>query len=88
LNDSVFDEAYWYGTINQATCKSTLLLFDNFRYCIWIFKNRRTTPTLTDLKNMINGLLSGIFDRRPHILREFLAVPHLNHFALNFQARG
>jgi hypothetical protein len=37
---------------------------------------------------MIDGLLSGIFARRPYMLREFLAIPHLNHFALNFQAAG
>jgi hypothetical protein len=37
---------------------------------------------------MIDGLLSGIFARRPYMIREFLAIPHLNHFALNFQAAG
>ncbi len=87
-NDTSFEESYWYGTINQATCKATLLLFDCFRYCIWNFKNRKTAPTLTNLKNMIDGLLSGIFVRRPYLLREFLAIPHLNYLALNLQVAG
>ncbi len=87
-NDTCFDDSYWYGTINQATCKATLLLFDCFRYCIWNFKNRKTAPTLTNLKNMIDGLLSGIFVRRPYMLREFLAIPHLNYLALNLQVAG
>jgi hypothetical protein len=87
-NDTSFDESYWYGTINQATCKATLLLFDCFRYCIWNFKNRKTVPTLSNLQNMMDGLLSGIFARRPHMLRDFLAIPHLNYLAHNLQVAG
>ncbi len=88
LNDTGFEDSYWYGTINQVMCKSTLLLFDCFIYCIWTFKTRKTAPTLVNLKSMIDGLLSGIFARRPHMLREFVAIPHLNYLALNLQVAG
>jgi hypothetical protein len=37
---------------------------------------------------MIDGLLSGIFARRPHMLREFVSIPHLNYLALNLQVAG
>jgi hypothetical protein len=37
---------------------------------------------------MIDGLLSGIFARRPYMLREFVAIPHLNYLALNLQVAG
>ncbi len=83
-----FEETYWYGSIDQATCKSTLLLFDCFRYCIWNFKNKKNVPTVSNLNNMIDGILSGIFTRRPHLLRDFFAIPHLNYFARNLQAAG
>jgi hypothetical protein len=88
LDTSSLDEAYWYGSINQATCKPSLLLFDCFRYGIWHFKNRKKFPTVADVNMLINGLLSGLFAKRPHFLQSFLNVSHLTHFANILQARG
>jgi hypothetical protein len=88
LDTSSLDEAYWYGTINQATCKPSLLLFDFFRYGKRHFKNRKKVPTVADVNMLINGLLSGLFAKRPHFLQFFLNVPHLTHFANILQARG
>ncbi len=87
-DNTVFEESYWYGTINQATCKPTLLLFDCFRYCIWNFKSRKKVPTLASLNDMIHGIISSIFTRRPHLLRDFNTMPHLNYFVQNLQAAG
>jgi hypothetical protein len=86
--NTVFEESYWYGTINQATCKPTLLLFDCFRYCVWNFKNMRKIPTVASLNNMIEGILVSIFARRPNIMRDFISAPHLNYFAQSLQAAG
>jgi hypothetical protein len=88
VTTSSFDEAYWYGSINQSTCKPSLLLFDCFRYGIWHFKNRKKIPTLTDMNMLVTGILSGYFAKRPHFLDTFLNVPHLTYYANTFQARG
>jgi hypothetical protein len=85
---STFDKAYWYGTIDQSTCKPSLLLFDCFRYGIWHFKSKKKIPTLTDMNMLVNGMLSGYFVKRPHSLGTFLNVPHLTYYANTFQARG
>jgi hypothetical protein len=85
---SSFDEAYWYGTIDQSTCKPSLLLFNCFRYGIWHFKSKKKIPTLTDMNMLVNGILSGYFAKRPHSLETFLNVPHLTYYANTFQARG
>jgi hypothetical protein len=87
-DNTVFEETYWYGTINHATCKPTLLLFDCFRYCVWNFKNMKKIPTVANLNYTIEGILGSIFARRPNILREFTNTPHLNFFAQNLRAAG
>jgi hypothetical protein len=32
-SENSFEEFYWYGTINHATCKPSLLVFDIFQLC-------------------------------------------------------
>jgi hypothetical protein len=87
-NTSTFDETYWYGLINHEVNKSTLLLFDAIRYCIWHFKVRKIVPDTVRFDRVINGLLEDIFSRKPCLLVSFLATPHLTFFASSFQARG
>jgi hypothetical protein len=42
LNETIFNQLYWYGQNGDALEKETLLFFDCFRFTIWKFKMRKT----------------------------------------------
>jgi hypothetical protein len=48
----------------------------------------RKIPTVAYLNYTIEGILVGIFARRPDIMRDFINAPHLNFFAQDIRAAG
>jgi hypothetical protein len=72
-----FDDYYWYGTIDQYTCKSSLLIFDTFRYCIWITKNRHRVPRLDSICELFRNIFGAILDRRPGFIPIIMNLPHI-----------
>jgi hypothetical protein len=80
-----FNNLFWYGTINQTTCKASLLVFHLFRYCMWNFKRRRKVPKLTDLVEMFSCIFNGIIKRRPNMFALITSPPYLTNI---LQATG
>jgi hypothetical protein len=76
-SENSFDEFFWYGTINHATCKPTLLVFDIFRYCIWVSKLRRSVPRNHVIQVMFSDILGGILNRRRGLFQVFSGIPHI-----------
>jgi hypothetical protein len=72
-----FDDYYWYGTIDQYTCKSSLLIFDIFRYCIWITKNHHRVPRLDSICELFGNIFGAILDRRPGFIPIITNLPHI-----------
>ncbi len=76
-SENSFDEFFWYGTINHATCKPSLLVFDIFRYCIWISKLRRNIPRNVTIQNMFCDILGGILNRKRGLFQVISGIPHI-----------
>jgi hypothetical protein len=84
-SENTFDEFFWYGTINHATCQPTLLIFDIFRYCIWTSKLRGKVPRPVTIHSMFRDILSGILNRKRGL---FQAISGLQHIAGTLRAIG
>ncbi len=76
-SENSFDEFFWYGTINHATCKPSLLIFDIFRYCIWTSKLRCKVPRNVTIHNMFGDILSGILNRKRGLFQVISGLPHI-----------
>jgi hypothetical protein len=76
-SENSFDEFFWYGTINHATCKPSLLIFDIFRYCIWVSKLRCKIPRNVTIHNMFGDILRGILNRKRGLFQVISGLPHI-----------
>jgi hypothetical protein len=85
ITDGTFDDAYWYGNINNSICKPVLLIFDIFRYCIWLEKCRKKIPRLNTIVELFTCILAGLLKRRPSMITSFAALPYLSNL---LQAMG
>jgi hypothetical protein len=79
ITDGTFDDAYWYGIINNTICKPALLIFDIFRYCIWLEKCRKKIPRLSTIDELFTSILSGLLKRRPSMVISLAALPYLSN---------
>jgi hypothetical protein len=74
---NTFDDYYWYGTIDQYTCKISLLIFDIFRYCIWLTKNRHMVPRLNSVCELFGDIFGAILNRCPWLTPTITNLPHI-----------
>jgi hypothetical protein len=85
VDSSNFNNLFWYGTVNQTTCKASLLIFDLFRFCMWNFKRRKKIPKLSELLDMFSCIFKGIIKRKPNLTAIITSLPYLTNI---LQATG
>jgi hypothetical protein len=56
-----FDQLYWFGNNNGLMDRNLLLIFDIFRYHLWLFKKQRTFPHISMLVDRTCSTLETIF---------------------------
>jgi hypothetical protein len=62
-----FDQLYWFGNNNGILDRNTLLVFDIFRYHLWLCKKQRIFPRVPILVDRTCATLEIIFRVKPSI---------------------
>jgi glycogen debranching enzyme len=72
LNENAnFDQTYWFGNIDGTLDKNILLVYDVFRYHVWISKVQRVFPSAQLLVDRIISTFNTIFKIKPAIRKSF-----------------
>jgi hypothetical protein len=69
--DLDFDRVYWFGDLNGNLERGTLLLYDLFRYQIWLMKQRRILSFELLITN-VTDMLRTIFAIKPALRTTFI----------------
>jgi hypothetical protein len=69
--DLDFDRVYWFGDLNGNLERGTLLLYDLFRYQIWLMKQRRILNFELLITN-VTDMLRTIFAIKPALRTTFI----------------
>jgi hypothetical protein len=64
-----FDQLYWFGNNNGLLDRNFLLVFDIFRYHVWLCKKQRIFPRVTMLVDRTCASLETVFRVKPSIKR-------------------
>jgi hypothetical protein len=83
--ESKFEKLYWYGTQDNKTDVSSLLVFELFRYILWKFKTRRRLPRIIEVKDIFLNMLEIMIAIKPKLRS---AILHNGIIANILQALG
>jgi hypothetical protein len=84
-NNAVFDQIYWFGSIDGTVDKNLLLVYDIFRYHVWTSKIQKIFPTPEMLTGRIISTFNTIFRIKPSIRK---AISNNNNLSGMLQVTG
>ncbi len=64
-----FDQLYWFGNNNGLLDRNLLLIFDIFRYHVWLCKKQRIFPSISMLVDRTCATLETVFRIKPSVNR-------------------